>query len=111
MELVLMSIKEDKKMKQIYQYDMNGKYVGPVLVKEDMAMLERTTEIAPPQPMFDPTFNAMNQTWSDITEEECLIKNPIPVTEKKLTELEQLQQDVADMAFQMMQLQNTGGAK
>lgn len=88
-------------------YDANGKYVGPALIAEDEELPERTTEVAPPQPMFDPTFHPVTSTWTDITEEEWLSKNPVP--EPELTELEQLQQDVADIAFQVMQQNLRGG--
>ncbi|EJT8451551.1 hypothetical protein CKA04_15400 [Listeria monocytogenes] len=77
-------------MRQIFMYDTNGKYVEPVLIAEDAELPEQTTEVAPPQPMFDPTFNAMNQTWTDISEEEWLSKNPIPEPEK--TEIEKLRE-------------------
>ncbi|EJT8453793.1 hypothetical protein N3400_002753 [Listeria monocytogenes] len=77
-------------MRQIYTYDANGKYVGPALIAEDEELPEQTTEVAPPQPMFDPTFHPATSTWTDITEEEWLSKNPIPEPEK--TEIEKLRE-------------------
>ncbi|EJN6816710.1 TPA: hypothetical protein O2E65_001486 [Listeria monocytogenes] len=77
-------------MRQIFMYDTNGKYVEPVLIAEDAELPEQTTEVAPPQPMFDPTFHPVTNTWTDISEEEWLSKNPIPEPEK--TEIEKLRE-------------------
>ncbi|EAC7998108.1 hypothetical protein [Listeria monocytogenes] len=77
-------------MRQIFMYDTNGKYVEPVLIAEDAELPEQTTEVAPPQPMFDPTFHPATNTWTDISEEEWLSKNPIPEPEK--TEIEKLRE-------------------
>ncbi|EAC7181276.1 hypothetical protein BSL90_06965 [Listeria monocytogenes] len=77
-------------MRQIFMYDTDGKYVEPVLIAEDAELPEQTTEVAPPQPMFDPTFHPATNTWTDISEEEWLSKNPVP--EPEPTELEKLRE-------------------
>jgi hypothetical protein len=84
-------------MKQVYEYDSNGYFIG-VQIVEDNVMPSNCTNIKPTDGLFKAQF--VNGAWEETkpqSEIDALLNAPKP-----LTEIDELKKQMADLSYTLI---------